>query len=116
MDFWERLDSLISSGEIVIDRHPGSSHPNFPEIVYPLGYGYLKGFSGGDGNELDVWQGSLPERKLIGIACTVDIMKNDAEVKLLIGCTEEEIHIIEKFHNNRYMSCVIIRRDGFSRR
>jgi inorganic pyrophosphatase len=110
MDFWETLDNFLTSGEVVIDRPKGSSHPRFPEIVYPLGYGYLKGVFGGDGNELDVWQGSMTEKRLVAVACTVDTMKKDVEAKLLIGCTEEEINIVDKFHNSKYMSCVIIRR------
>lgn len=114
MDFWERIDSLISSGEMVIDRPKGSLHPRITEIVYPLDYGYLKDITGGDRNELDFWQGSMSEKRIVAIACTVDTMKKDAEVKLLIGCTEEEINIVNEFHNNRYMSCVIVRRDGFS--
>jgi inorganic pyrophosphatase len=114
MDFWETLDNLLASGEVVIDRPMGSSHRRFPEIVYLLDYGYLRDVSGGDGNELDVWRGSMPEERLVAVACTVDTMKKDAEVKLIIGCTEKEINIIEKFHNSRYMSCVIIRRKEFA--
>ena len=35
-----------------------------------------------------------------------------SEIKLIIGCTEAEIVTIEKCHNGRYMSCIIIRREG----
>ncbi|MFC1949972.1 inorganic pyrophosphatase [Chloroflexota bacterium] len=111
MDFWKTLDSLIATSEIVIDRPKGSKHPRFPDLVYPLDYGYLKGTVGGDGNEIDVWQGSIAENRLVAIACTVDTMKGDAEVKLLIGCTDVEIDMVDSFHNdNDFMSCIIIRR------
>jgi inorganic pyrophosphatase len=42
--------------------------------------------------------------------CTVDIKKKDSEIKLLIGCTEEEIGIIEKFYDGKYMSAILVRR------
>ena len=114
MDFWERLDSIIASGEVIIDRPKGSVHPRHPAIVYPLDYGYIKDVKGGDGNELDVWLDSMPDKQLVAVVCTVDTMKNDAEVKLLIGCTDEEIDIVNEFHNsNLYMSGIVIRRNEY---
>jgi inorganic pyrophosphatase len=64
-----------------------------------------------DGGGIDLWIGTAPHRKLTAIACTVDMRKRDSEIKLLIGCTEKEIGIIEKFHNSPHMSCIIIRRE-----
>jgi inorganic pyrophosphatase len=109
-DLWTRLDGLIASNTVVIDRPRGSRHPRYPEIVYPLDYGYLKGTSGGDGNEIDVWRGSMLGNKLTGIVCTVDIMKGDAGIKLLIGCTNNDIDTASRFLNNDYMSAIVIRR------
>jgi inorganic pyrophosphatase len=40
-DFWQALDSLISMSEIVIDRPRGTTHPRYPDFIYPLDYGYL---------------------------------------------------------------------------
>ena len=110
MDFWTRLDNLIASKDIVIDRPKGTAHPKYPEILYPLDYGYLKDTSAGDGNEVDVWRGSRKDISLNALICTVDIMKNDTEIKLLVGCTEEEIDIVNTFHNNEYMSGIVIKR------
>jgi inorganic pyrophosphatase len=110
VDFWKRLDDLVAARPLVIDRPRGSPHPRYPEMVYPLDYGYLKGTSGGDGNELDVWRGSLPEAELVGILCTVDMKKGDAEIKLLLGLAEHEIEAVARFLNNEYMSAIVIRR------
>jgi inorganic pyrophosphatase len=111
MDFWTRLDKLLNSSELVIDRPKGSNHPKYPNIIYPLDYGYLSGTSGGNGKEIDVWCGSGISRNLVAIVCTVDTLKNDTELKLLLGCTEEEIEIVNQFHNdNQYMSGLIIKR------
>lgn len=108
MDFWTRLDGLLASHEIVIDRPKGSRYPNYPEIEYPLDYGYLKDTSGGDGNEIDVWRGSQIDFNLVAVACTVDSMKSDAEMKLLIGCTDQEVSTIDDFYNSQFMSAIII--------
>lgn len=110
--FWARLDELIESSEIVLDRPKGSRHPKYPDLVFPVDYGYLKDTCGGEGDEVDVWLGTAEHRRLTAIACTVDMTERDAEIKLLIGCTDEEIAIIEECHNNLHQSAIIIRRDS----
>jgi inorganic pyrophosphatase len=109
--FWIYLDRLLQSTEVVIDRPKGSTHPRYSSMVYPLDYGYLKGTSGGDGNELDVWRGTCPEANLDAIVCTVDLLKGDVEVKLLVGCTDEEKTEICDFHNgSEYMAVTLLKR------
>ena len=41
-DFWSAIDTLVSSGKIVIDRPKGSTHPRFPYIRYDVDYGYIE--------------------------------------------------------------------------
>ena len=91
--FWEGIDRLVEQSEIIIDRPKGSAHPRYPDYIYPLDYGYLKDTSSMDGGGIDVWVGS-GERKLDAIVCTVDLLKKDSEIKILIGCTEEEKTIV----------------------
>ena len=97
-DFWEEADRLLDGARITIDRMRGSTHPRYADTVYPLDYGYLAGTTGGDGAEVDVWIGSLPEQGLAAVVCTVDPRKQDVEVKLLLGCTREEEQTILAFH------------------
>ena len=52
-----------------------------------------------DGDGMDVWMGSLDAKTLTGILCTFDTIKRDAEIKLLIGCTDEDIQAIRYFHH-----------------
>jgi inorganic pyrophosphatase len=109
--YWSHLDALIQTSELVIDRPKGSPHPRFNFMIYPLDYGYLKGTSGSDGLEVDVWLGSRPDRSCDAILCTADTLKKDVEVKLLLGCTEEEKTTILDFHNfSSYMSAIMVRR------
>jgi len=110
-EFWNAIDTLMSSGKIVIDRPKGSTHPRFPHIKYDVDYGYIENTTSMDGNGIDVWRGSLPNDKVDAIICTVDLMKKDSEIKLLIGCTEEEINLVYEFHNStKFMKGILIRR------
>lgn len=93
-EFWQALSNLIRMKRIIIDRPKGSQHPNWKDLIYPLDYGYLENTTAADGDGIDVWCGSLPEKTLTGILCSFDKLKNDAEIKLLIGCTEEDINTI----------------------
>jgi len=68
-------------------------------MIYPFDYGYLENTSAGDGYGIDVWIGTLKQKVLTGILCTFDTFKHDAEIKLLIGCTDEDIQVIRKFND-----------------
>jgi len=39
----------------VIDRPLGSRHPRFPDMIYPVNYGYVEDVIGGDGKEQDAY-------------------------------------------------------------
>ena len=110
-DFWIAIDTLISDSEIVIDRPKGTKHPHF-DFIFPLDYGYLKNTSSMDGGGIDIWRGSLADSICNAIICTVDLLKKDSEIKLLIDCTEEEKNIVMRFHNeSECMKGAMIRRN-----
>lgn len=109
-DFWNALDKLVNNSEIIIDRSKGTAHPKYPDFIYGLDYGYLNNTSSMDGSGIDVWVGSA-EKKVNAVICTVDLMKRDSEIKILIGCTEEELKIVYEIHNeSENMKGVLIRR------
>ena len=108
--FWKMLDSLVRDSEIVIDRPKGTVHPKYPDFVYEVDYGYLKDTSSMDGAGIDVWVGS-GEKRVDAVMCTVDCLKRDSEIKILIGCTEEEKLSVYRAHNEtQYMKVIMIRR------
>jgi len=44
----------------------------------------------------------------MAIACTVDLLKRDAELKLLLGCTEDEMRLVNEFLNlTKTLRCVL---------
>lgn len=111
--FWAALDQLMASSRLVIDRPKGTAHPRYSEMIYPLDYGYLQDTTAMDGGGIDVWAGSDPARGLDAIMVTVDLVKRDSEIKLLIGCTEEEKQLVWHQHNDsESMKGILIRRPG----
>ena len=133
LEFWQYLDELVASSRIVIDRPQGSTHPRFPGQVYPLDYGYLDGTTSPDGGGIDIWlgsqaaglvaagsaaagsaaagsdaAGSQATPQITGVLCTVDLLKRDGELKLLIGCTNQDVQCILQFVNSHSMRAIYI--------
>ena len=109
-EFWKALDELVSKSEVIIDRPKGTVHPKFPDFVYKVDYGYLKDTSSMDGAGIDVWLGSCG-KQIDAVMCIVDLLKKDSEIKILIGCTEDEKRIVYLTHNRTpYMKGILIRR------
>jgi len=106
--FWAAADQLVATSEILIDRPKGSRHPQLPEVIYPVAYGYLSGTTASDGEGIDIWVGALEPKRITGVVCTFDLRKRDAEVKLLLGCTPEEENDILSFLNTGLMAAILV--------
>jgi inorganic pyrophosphatase len=100
--FWQEITNLVATNQITIDRPKGTPHPRYPEVIYPLDYGYLENTTASDGGGIDVWIGSLEVRTLTGILCTFDTLKRDMEIKVLLGCTGMDLEIIQQFHREMH--------------
>lgn len=110
--FWTALVTLAAESEIVIDRPKGSAHPLYPSLIYPLDYGYLKATTAMDGDGIDIWRGSDMAGRIDAIMCIVDLVKRDSEIKILIGCTEEEKALVYQTHNEtEFVKGILIDRD-----
>jgi inorganic pyrophosphatase len=107
--FWRAMQKLLIANPIIIDRPKGTSHPRYEDMIYPLDYGYIENTTSSDGGGIDVWIGSLKRlteengmKTLTGILCTFDTLKRDAEIKLLLGCSENDIQVIRDFHKDMH--------------
>jgi inorganic pyrophosphatase len=109
-DFWLKLDKLVVSSKLTVDRPKGSPHPHYVSTLYPLDYGYLQGTRSGDGEGIDVWIGSLSQRTVTGIICTVDLHNRDAEIKLLLGCTSSDAERALATHNSGSQAGILVQR------
>jgi inorganic pyrophosphatase len=110
-DFWHYLQDLIDTSQIVIDRPKGSMHPRFPNIGYPVDYGYLNETASIDGSGVDIWVGSLEKSIIVGVLCTVDLLKRDSELKIIYKCTDDEVHSIVSYVNVDQMRAIFIARE-----
>lgn len=108
--FWNQIDELVVQHTVVIDRPKGSRHPRYSEVIYPLDYGYLEGTTSSDGGGIDVWQGTDDRTQVTGIVCTLDWLKRDMEIKLLLGCSEAEMQVVERHFQTNEMACMLVRR------
>lgn len=109
--FWQSLDQLVAHAEIVIDRPCNSPHPTHDDLIYPLDYGYLAGTTASDGGGIDIWVGADSGQRVVGIICTLDLLKHDMEIKILCGCTATEIAQIEQFFERTRMGHLLLLRE-----
>jgi inorganic pyrophosphatase len=108
--FWEHLEKLIASSPLKIDHPKGTCHPRYPEMVYPIDYGYLEGTVAANSSGIDVWLGCSGNHVLSGVIVTVDLHKRDTEIKLLLGCAEDEVQTMLDFHNTKTMQAMLVSR------
>lgn len=104
--FWQKIDSLVLSTNVVISQVKGSHHPKYMNMVYPVDYGYLE-----DTDRIKVFKGSLKRSSADAVMIVADILKRDLEVKLLWGCTEaEELETIRFINQTDYQKGILVRR------
>lgn len=108
--YWERLRILVENNKICIDRKKGTAHPNYSNIIYPVDYGYIENTTSMDNGGIDIFIGTDEQTGIQGIVCTIDILKNDSEIKIIYNCTENEIEMINEFLESKYMSSMFIKK------
>ena len=109
--FWQKLDTLYLSSKLVVDRPRNTCHYKYSNLIYPVDYGYLCDTTGSDQAPIDVFKGSEKSNLVQSVVVSADILKKDCEVKLLIGCSEEEeLEILEFLNQTEFQKAVLIRR------
>ena len=99
---------------VIIDRPIGSSHPDYPDHIYLVNYGYVPNTISGDGEELDCYilgeYKPLKEYKGKCIAIIHRLKENDD--KLIIApnnkkFTNKEIKLLTDFQEKYFESKII---------
>ncbi len=98
-----------------IDRPLGSAHPDFPDLIYPINYGYIEGTMAADGEEQDVYVLGSDEalETFEGKVIAIYHRTNDNEDKWIVSLdgrdyTDEEIMHAIAFQE-RYFEGMLIR-------
>ena len=93
-----------------IDRPIGSVHPKYPEIIYPVNYGYVDGVIADDGEQQDVYVFGTdqPLKTFKGTVISVYHRINDCEDKWIVSIngtkpSKEEILETISFQEQYFM-------------
>ena len=72
---------------VVVDRALGSAHPQYPDMIYPLNYGYVPGVLAPDGEEQDAYILGIeePVARFTGRVIAVIHRLDDAEDKWVLA-------------------------------
>jgi inorganic pyrophosphatase len=70
----------------------------------------LEGTRANDAGGIDVWVGVSGTHEPSAVVLTVDLLKRDAELKIMLGCTEAEMQTILDFHNSNSMRAYLVHR------
>ena len=108
--FWQKLDTMIMSGNYQKKYNKNEAHHKYPALVYPLDFGYIvselgdfktacyKGSNGSDCNSIIV---------------SVDILEGSSVVQLLIGVSEQEQNDLLLFLNQtQFQKTILISRSN----
>lgn len=109
--FWQKIDTLNLSSQLVVKKEKGDSHHKHKELIYPLklcsleidnqDYNQLLAYVGSGGNEINA------------MVISTDILDKKIEVRLLIGVTlEEEEELMRFLDQTEFQKSILVRREN----
>lgn len=109
--FWQKVDTLYLSSGFRQTRKKGDVHPVFKNLIYPTDYGHVIDTKSISGEGVSVYAGSKSRSTITALVVAADILAKELDVKVLVGCTDEEVDEILRFLNQTdYQKTVLIRR------
>ena len=108
--FWQKVDTLYSSGDLKIANKRDTNHKNYPSLKYPCDFGFVKTLDAENETTMEVFK-SNNGKKVDAIALCADILNKRFEVKALVGLSDEEQEAVLHFLNcTDYQKAVLIQR------
>ena len=96
---------------VTVDRPLGSYHPKYPDLYYPVNYGYIIGISAPDGEEQDAYILGVdtPLSEFTGKVIAVICRDDDIENKWVVApegvkFSEDEIRELTFFQERYFQS------------
>lgn len=108
--FWQKVDTLYSSGDLKITNKKGTAHKDYPSLNYPCDFGYVKTLNSDSETPMEVFK-SNGGKKVDAIALCADILNKRFEVKALVGLNDDELESVLHFLNcTDYQKSVLVKR------
>ena len=99
---------------VIIDRPLGSVHPKYPDLQYPINYGFVPGLFAPDGDEQDVYVlgVAVPVEQFTGRVIAVIHRADDVEDKWVAApegmhFSKEEIAAAVHFQEQYFQSEIV---------
>ncbi len=72
---------------VLVDRPLGSAHPDYPDLIYPVNYGYVPGIMSPDGEDQDAYilGVDVPLKRFSGRVIAVIHRLDDVEDKWVVA-------------------------------
>ena len=107
--------ALGRSVTVIVDRPLGSRHPDHPDMVYPVNYGYIPGIMAADGEEQDAYVlgPDVPVAVFTGRVAAIIHRADDNEDKWVVcpegaAYTPEQIMAQVRFQEQYFASSIIM--------
>jgi len=108
--FWQKVDTLYSSGDFKLIAAKGSVHKTYPSLTYPCDYGYIETLSSENDITMEVFRHASGKRVDAIVVCA-DIIDKRFEVKALVGLNDEECEEVLHFLNcTDFQKSVLLKR------
>ena len=100
---------------VTVDRPLGSAHPDYPEMIYPVNYGYIAGIMAPDGEEQDAYILGVdtPVSQFTGRITAIVRRADDVEEKWVVcppdqTFKKQEIAELIRFQEQYFQSEIIM--------
>ena len=77
--FWQKVDTLYSSGDFKLTYKKGTAHKSYPSLKYPCDFGYVKTLSSDLETPMEVYK-STNGKKVDAIALCADILNSQRKL------------------------------------
>ena len=107
-------DILGATVTVTMDRPLGSRHPNHPDMIYPVNYGFIRGLPAPDGEDQDAYVlgPKAPLEALTGRIAAIVRRGDDAEDKWVVcpeGYSPDAASIMEQIRfQEQYFDSIVI--------
>ena len=108
--FWQKVDTLYSSGDFKVTFKKGSAHKAYPSLTYPCDFGYVETLANDTDSPREVFR-SAKSDTVDAIVICADIINKRFEGKALVGLSEEEcLEVLHFLNCTDYQKSVLLKR------